>query len=281
MSEIHLVIPGLSPDRPPAQRQEAARLVLAFLRDNRAPVVLGRYPASVRDEAVSRTIFKVIQRCSDSAWVATLASRPDVARFYLDQMLRRAAIDQVSPKREGKRDPETLASLQHELEQGAPPNPEQERIASDLEVERRGRIEKYRRRLRSVAEGTIEQRRVRDQGAARVAWRQIEALVFDGHSMPAVLREDEGVEEGSEAEAIVRARNRVLANHSRFRKAMFNTVDRWEEEGRLGEVAAAQTRLAIGFLFRCQRQDPPDVFPMTMEEQPLMEHPNGQEQAER
>lgn len=273
MSQIHLVVAALSPDRTPAQRQDAGRQLLAFLRDERAPVVLGRYQASVRAEAVSRCIFKVVQRCADPEWVSTLGANPEVARYYLDQMLRSAAADQVSPRREGARDQGTLAALQHEMGSDAPLNAEQARVASELEDERRGRVERFRTRLRSVAEDTVGQRRPRDQEKARVTWHQIEGLVFDGHSMDAVLREDEGVDDASDAQAIERARNRVLANHSRFRKAMFETVDRWEEEGRLREGAAAQTRRAIRFLFRCQTQDPPDVFPGTMEEHPPKEHP--------
>lgn len=272
MSQIHHVMAALSPELPTSARQEAGRLLLKFLRDERALVVLGRYPAAVRDETIARCLFKVVQLSGDPGWLAMLSAQAEVTRAYLDQMLRRSAADQVSPRRDGARDPEKRATLQREIEGNAPPDAEQARVARDLEDERRGRVARFRERLHTLAEDTVAQRRPRDQDKARTTWRQIDAMVFDDRSMDAVLREDEGVHDGSDAQEFVRARNRVFANHSRFRRAMFETVDRWEGEGRLRERAAAQTRRAIRFLFRCQTQDPPDVFPTLMEEHIPKEH---------
>jgi hypothetical protein len=230
-----------------ARREEAAR-ALVHLLTKLAKVSLPEPhtqqvyfidPAD-QEEIVDRALVRILEKGS----LPVVGKSDGQCVVYLKHMLARLVIDLGRAK---TREQNRQALIRAE---------EAPTVFDPEEAEDRDVVEESQELLRKVVAGMGARARTEaEREKLAKTWSQIELLVLDEQDMAVVLERDEGCGKDTSQGDLVRARDRVLTQHKRFRERLARTADAMEAAGELSVEEAGKLRLLVKF-FLLRRQTP-------------------------
>ncbi len=239
------ILANLAPGSP--RREEAAqalihlltKLAMGSLREPHTQQVYFIDPAD-REEIVGRALVRVLQKSP----LPVVGKSDGQCVSYLKSVLVTSLID-LARARAKEQKGQALARAE-----------EAHAFFDPEEAEERDVVEESQGLLHRVVAG-MEARARTEAEREKLAntWSQIELLVFDKQDMAVILERDEGCGKDTSQDDLVKARNRVLTQHKRFRERLVHTVDTMEAAGEISGEEADKLRRVVKF-FLLRRQTP-------------------------